>query len=75
MKKRKQKKATMREMENVVSNLILENQRNQIMIMTLQNALNDYMEFKKDREPFTKYLEELNGRTDKESSKRSPSEK
>ena len=45
------------------------------MIMTLQNALNDYMEFKKDREPFTKYLEELNGRTDKESSKRSPSKK
>ena len=45
------------------------------MIMTLQNALNDYMEFKKDREPFTKYLGGLNGRTDKENNKRSPSKK
>ena len=58
-----------------MSNLILENQRNQMLIMTLQKALSDYIEFKKDNKKFTKYLEELNGRTDKNNSKESPGKK
>ena len=75
MKQRKQRKATMKEVENVMSNLILENQRNQMLVMTLQKALSDYIEFKKDNKKFTKYLEELNGRTDKNNSKENPRKK
>ena len=75
MKKRKQRKATMREVESVMSNLIVENQRSQIAIITLQKALSNYIEFKKDNKKFTKYLEKLNGRPDKNNSKENPGKK
>ena len=65
----------MKEVENVMSNLILENQRNQMLVMTLKKALSDYIEFKKDNKKFTKYLEELNRRTDKNNSKENPRKK
>ena len=75
MKKRKPKKLTMKEVEKVITNLIVENQVSQNEILKTQRVLSNYIGFKKDNEKFKKYLEELNGRTDKESSKRSPSEK
>ena len=59
----------------VITNLIVENQVSQNEILKTQRVLSNYIGFKKDNEKFKKYLEELNGRTDKESSKRSPSEK
>ena len=46
-----------------------------MLVMTLQKALSDYIEFKKDNKRFTKYLEELNGRTDKNNSKENPRKK
>ena len=61
----------MNEVESVLSNLIVENQRNQMAIVTIQKALSNYIEFKKDEKKFTKYLEKLNGRTDKKDSKKS----
>ena len=75
MKKRKPRKATMKEVENVMSNLIVENQRNQVAILTIQKVLNDYIEFKKDNKKFTKYIEDTNGRKDKRNSEKSPDKK
>ena len=49
----------------------MENQRNQMAIVTIQKALSNYIEFKKDEKKFTKYLEKLNVRTDKKDSKKS----
>ena len=47
----------------------MENQRNQIIMTTIQNVLNDYIEFKNDRKPFTKYLEGNNEGKNKTDSK------
>ena len=75
MKQRKQRKATMREVEKVMSNLIVENQRNQMAILATRKVLSDYIEFKKDDKKFTKYVEELDGRENKEDSKGSTPKK
>ena len=53
----------------------MENQRNQIAILTTQKVLNDYIEFKKDNKKFTKYIEDKNGRKDKRNSEKSPDKK
>ena len=71
MKKQKKRKPTIKEMEKVIGNLIMENRRSQIEILRTQQVLNDYIEYNKDSKKFTKYLEKLNGRTDKKNSKKS----
>ena len=53
----------------------MENQISQREILRTQKVLSDYIDFKKDKETFTKYVEESNGRPDKENNKRSPSKK
>jgi hypothetical protein len=69
MKQQKKKKPTMKEMEKVVASLIMENRRNQIEILRTQQALSDYIDFNKNGEQFTKYVEDLNGKSDKKDSK------
>lgn len=69
MKQQKKKKPTMKEMEKVVTNLIMENRRNQIEILRTQQALSDYIDFNKNGEQFTKYVEDLNGKSDKKNNK------
>ena len=49
----------------------MENRRSQIEILRTQQVLNDYIKYNKDSKKFTKYLEELNGRTDKKDNKES----
>ena len=58
MKKPKKRKQTMKEVETAISNLVMENQRSQIEILRTQRVLNDFIEYKKETEPFTKYVEE-----------------
>ena len=53
----------------------MENQRNQMAILATRKVLSDYIEFKKDNEKFTKYVEELDGRENKEDSKGSTPKK
>ena len=69
MKQQKKKKPTMKEMEKVVTSLIMENRRNQIEILRTQQALSDYIDFNKNGEQFTKYVEDLNGKSDKKNNK------
>ena len=38
-------------------------------ILKTQQILSDYINFKEDEKQFTKYVEELNGKTDKKDSK------
>ena len=47
----------------------MENQRSQIEIVRTQKVLSNYIEFKKDTKKFTKYVEEINGKPDKEDNK------
>ena len=69
MKQQKKQKPTMKEMEKVVTNIIMENRRNQIEILRTQQALSDYIDFNKNGEQFTKYVEDLNGKSDKKNNK------
>ena len=47
----------------------MENRRNQIEILRTQQALSDYIDFNKNGEQFTKYVEDLNGKSDKKNNK------
>ena len=75
MKKSKQRKPTMKEMETAMSNLIMETKRSQIEIIRTQRVLNDFIDYKKETEPFTKYVEEKYARADKKSNKRNTDKK
>ena len=75
MKKQKKKKPTMREVEKVITNLIVENQISQREILRTQKVLSDYIDFKKDKETFTKYVEDINGRKNKRNNKNSNEKK
>ena len=60
--KQKKKKPTASQMEIVVNNLIMETKKSQIEIIRTQRVLNNYIEYNKDIEKFTKYVEEQNAR-------------
>ena len=75
MKKSKQRKPTMKEMETAMSNLIMETKRSQIEIIRTQRVLNDFIEYKKETEPFTKYVEEKYEERDKKDSKKNTNRK
>ena len=53
----------------------MENQRSQIEILRTQRVLNDFIEYKKETEPFTKYVEEKYEERDKKDSKRNNDKK
>ena len=75
MKKSKQRKPTMKEVETAMSNLIMEAKRSQIEIVRTQSVLNDFIEYKKETEPFTKYVEEKYARKNKPDSKKNTNKK
>ena len=75
MKKRKQRKPTMSQVEVVVGNLIKESQNLKLSLMSVQRVLSDYIDFKKDKEKFTKYVEDINGRKNKRNNKNSNEKK
>ena len=60
----------MKEVEIAISNLVMENQRSQIEIVRTQRVLNDFIDYKKETEPFTKYVEEKYAKRDKKDSKK-----
>ena len=62
MKKRKQKKPTMNQVEMVVGNLIKEAHRLRANLGMTQRVLSSYIEFNKDESKFKKFIEEKNGR-------------
>ena len=68
MKKQNKKKPTMKEVEKVVGSLIMENQKLKQQVIITQQVLNNYVEFKKDTENFTKYVEDKNERGNKKDS-------
>ena len=68
MKKQNKKKPTMKEVEKVVGSLIMENQKLKQQVIITQQVLNNYVEFKKDTENFTKYVEDKNDRGNKKDS-------
>ena len=65
----------MKEVETAISNLVMENQRSQIEILRTQRVLNDFIEYKKETEPFTKYVEEKYAERDKKDSKKNTNRK
>ena len=75
MKQRKQRKPTMSQVEVVVGNLIKESQNLKLSLMSVQRVLSDYIDFKKDKEKFTKYVEDINGRKNKRNNKNSNEKK
>ena len=75
MKQRKQRKPTMSQVEVVVGNLIRESQNLKLSLMSVQRVLSNYIDFKKDAEKFTKYVEDINGRKDKRNNKNSNEKK
>jgi hypothetical protein len=70
MKKPKNRKPTMKEVEIAISNLVMENQRSQLEIIRTQRVLNDFIDYKKETEPFTKYVEEKYAEPDKKDDKK-----
>ena len=74
MKKQK-KKPTLKELETAMSSLIMEVRRSQIEIIRTQRVLDDFIDYKKETKPFTKYVEEKYGKQDKKDSKRDTSKK
>ena len=70
MKKPKKRKPTMKEVEIAISNLVMENQRSQIEILRTQRVLNDFIDYKKETEKFTKYVEEKYARENEKNDKR-----
>ena len=62
MKKRKQKKPTMNQVEVVVGNLIKEAQSLRANLGVTQKILSNYIEYNKDESKFKKFIEEKNGR-------------
>ena len=53
----------------------MENQRSQIEIVRTQKVLSNYIEFKKDTKKFTKYVEGLNGKSNKKNNRKDSGEK
>ena len=53
----------------------METKRSQIEILRTQRVLNDFIDYKKETEPFTKYVEEKYARADKKSNKRNTDKK
>ena len=47
----------------------METKRSQIEIIKTQRVLNDFIDYKKETEPFTKYVEEKYAEQDKKDSK------
>ncbi len=47
----------------------MENRRSQLEILRTQKVLDSYIEYNKDKEKFTKYMEELHGKSDKKNNK------
>jgi len=62
MKKRKQRKPTMNQVEAVVGNLIREAQSLRANLGVTQRVLSSYIEYNKDESKFKKFIEEKNGR-------------
>ena len=60
----------MKEVETAISNLVMENQRSQIEILRTQRVLNDFIDYKKETEKFTKYVEEKYARENEKNDKR-----
>ena len=48
----------------------MENQRSQIEILRTQRVLNDFIDYKKETEKFTKYVEEKYARENEKNDKR-----
>ena len=48
----------------------MENQRSQLEIIRTQRVLNDFIDYKKETEPFTKYVEEKYAERAKKDSKK-----
>ena len=48
----------------------MEAKRSQIEIIRTQRVLNDFIDYKKETEPFTKYVEEKYAKRDKKDSKK-----
>ena len=53
----------------------MENQRSQIEILRTQRVLNDFIEYKKETEPFTKYVDEKYARENEKNDKRNNDKK
>ena len=53
----------------------MENQRSQIEILRTQRVLNDFIDYKKETEPFTKYVEEKYARKDERDNKKNNDKK
>ena len=53
----------------------MEAKRSQIEIIRTQSVLNDFIEYKKETEPFTKYVEEKYEKRDERNSASSTNEK
>ena len=53
----------------------MENRRSQLEIIRTQKVLDSYIEYNKDKEKFTKYMEELHGKSDTKNNKNSPRKK
>ena len=62
MKKRKQRKPTMNQVEVVVGNLIKEAQNQRASLEMTQRVLSSYIEFNKHESKFKKFIEEKNGK-------------
>ena len=65
----------MKEVETAISNLVIENQRSQIEILRTQRVLNDFIEYNKETEKFTKYVEEKYARENEKNDKRNNDKK
>ena len=53
----------------------METKRSQIEILRTQRVLNDFIDYKKETEPFTKYVEEKYAEQDKKHDKRNTNKK
>ena len=53
----------------------METKRSQIEILRTQRVLNDFIDYKKETEPFTKYVEEKYAERDKKDSKKNTNRK
>ena len=53
----------------------METKRSQLEIIRTQSVLNDFIEYKKETEPFTKYVEEKYARKDERDNKKNNDKK
>tara|TARA_Y100001973_G_scaffold80035_1_gene117691 strand:- start:369 stop:596 length:228 start_codon:yes stop_codon:yes gene_type:complete len=75
MKQQNKKKPTAKQLEIAINNLIMEVQRSQIEIIRTQKILDDFIDYKKETENFTKYLEVKYARENEKNDKRNTNKK